>query len=101
MGRVLTLDDVKVDGMTVLARVDINSPLDPNTGAFLDVARFKGILPTITRLSKAKTVLLCHQSRPGKDDFTTTHGHHVSRDLKHLQMNPKHKIHLHWLICPR
>ena len=86
MGRVLTLDDVKVDGMTVLARVDINSPLDPNTGAFLDVARFKGILPTITRLSKAKTVLLCHQSRPGKDDFTTTHGH--SRELGRLLGRP-------------
>ena len=79
MGRVLTLDDVKVDGMTVLARVDINSPLDPGTGAFLDVTRIAGILPTIRRLSKAKTVLLCHQSRPGKEDFTTTHSH--SREL--------------------
>ena len=79
MGRVLTLDDVKVDCMTVLARVDINSPLDPSTGAFLDVARIAGILPTIRRLSKAKTVLLSHQSRPGKEDFTTTHGH--SREL--------------------
>ncbi|MDP6640084.1 MAG: phosphoglycerate kinase [Candidatus Poseidoniaceae archaeon] len=82
MGRVLTLDDVKVDGMTVLLRVDINCPLDPATGAFLDISRIKGIIPTITRLAKAKTVILCHQSRPGKTDFTTTHGH--SRELGRL-----------------
>ena len=82
MGRVLTLDDVKVDGMTVLLRVDINSPLDPASGAFLDISRIEGILPTIIRLLKAKTVLLTHQSRPEKDDFTTTHGH--SRELGRL-----------------
>ncbi|HIA40499.1 MAG TPA: phosphoglycerate kinase, partial [Candidatus Poseidoniales archaeon] len=86
MGRVLTLDDVKVDGMTVLLRVDINSPLDPASGAFLDITRIEGILPTITRLIKAKTVLLTHQSRPGKDDFTTTHGH--SRELGRLLGRP-------------
>ena len=49
MANVLTLDDVNVDGKTVLLRVDINSPLDPGTKAFLDDTRNRAILPTLQR----------------------------------------------------
>ena len=82
MANVLTLDNVNVEGKTVLVRVDINSPLDPSTRAFLDDTRIRAILPTINRLSKAKTVLIAHQSRPGKNDFTSTLGH--ARELGRL-----------------
>ena len=82
MANVLTLDNINVDGKTVLVRVDINSPLDPSTRAFLDDTRIRAILPTINRLSKAKTVLIAHQSRPGKNDFTSTLGH--ARELGRL-----------------
>ena len=82
MERVLSLDEVDVEGRTVLVRVDINSPLDPSTKAFLDVSRITAILPTLNRLSKAKVVLLAHQSRPGKSDFTNTLGH--ARELGRL-----------------
>jgi phosphoglycerate kinase len=82
MAKVLTLDNINVDGKTVLVRVDINSPLDPSTKAFLDDTRIRAILPTINRLSKAKTVLIAHQSRPGKNDFTSTLGH--ARELGRL-----------------
>jgi phosphoglycerate kinase len=37
------------------------------------------ILPTLSRLNRSKVVLLVHQSRPGKNDFTSTLGH--SREL--------------------
>ena len=33
----LTLDDFNLEGKTVALRVDINSPIDVNTGAILDV----------------------------------------------------------------
>jgi phosphoglycerate kinase len=82
MERVLSLDDVDVTGRTVLVRVDINSPLDPTTKAFLDLSRINAILPTLHRLSKAKVVLLAHQSRPGKADYTNTLGH--ARELGRL-----------------
>ena len=82
MARVLTLDDVRLDGRTVLVRVDINSPLDPVTNVFLDDTRIRRVLPTLNRLSKSKVVLLVHQSRPGKKDFTSTLGH--SRELGRL-----------------
>ena len=82
MANVLTLDNINVEGKTVLVRVDINSPLNPSTRAFLDDTRIRAILPTINRLSKAKTVLIAHQSRPGKNDFTSTLGH--ARELGRL-----------------
>ena len=82
MAKVLTLDDVNVDGKTVLLRVDINSPLDPSTKAFLDDTRIRAILPTIQKLVRAKVIILAHQSRPGKDDFTSTLGH--ARELGRL-----------------
>ena len=82
MARVLTLDNVNVEGKTVIVRVDINSPMAPATNTFLDDTRIKAIIPTLNRLSKAKVIILAHQSRPGKDDFTITLGH--SRELGRL-----------------
>ena len=82
MAKVLTLDEVDLDGRTVLVRVDINSPLNPETNVFMDDTRMRRILPTLNRLSKSKVVLLAHQSRPGKKDFTSTLGH--ARELGRL-----------------
>jgi phosphoglycerate kinase len=76
------MDEVRLEGKTVLLRVDINSPLHPTTKAFLDDTRIREILPTMRKLSKSKTVIMTHQSRPGKDDFTGTLGH--SRELGRL-----------------
>ena len=82
MAKVLTLDDVDLEGRTVLVRVDINSPMDPETNVFLDDTRIRRIIPTLNKLSNSKVVLLAHQSRPGKKDFTSTLGH--SRELGRL-----------------
>lgn len=72
-----TIDDFDMDNKTVLVRVDINSPVDPNTGSLLDDTRIKLHAGTIDEISKkgAKTVILAHQSRPGKKDFTTLQQH--------------------------
>lgn len=56
-------------------RVDFNSPIDPATGRILDDKRLRGHLDSIRRLSESSLVLLAHQSRPGKDDFTTLERH--------------------------
>ena len=82
MARVLTLDDVDLDGRTVLVRIDINSPIDPVTNVFLDDTRIRLVLPTLNLLSKSKVVIMAHQSRPGKKDFTSTLGH--ARELGRL-----------------
>src|SRR5437867_5267043 len=70
-----TMDDFDLTGRTVLLRVDINSPIDPATGALLNDARIREHLLTIRELRGTKVVLLAHQSRPGKDDFTTLEVH--------------------------
>ncbi len=71
------IDDFDVTNKTVLIRVDINSPVDPNSGIILDDTRMKLHAETIKELSMkgAKTVVLAHQSRPGKNDFTTLEQH--------------------------
>ncbi len=70
----LTLDDVSTTGKTLLVRVDLNSPMSPD-GTILDDSRFKSHLPTLNDLIDSKVVLLAHQSRPGKIDFTTMKAH--------------------------
>lgn len=72
-----TIDDFDVENKTVLVRIDINSPVDPGTGIILDDTRLKLHSQTIKELSNkgAKVVLLAHQSRPGKKDFTTLAQH--------------------------
>ncbi|HSO25439.1 MAG TPA: phosphoglycerate kinase, partial [Methanobacteriaceae archaeon] len=80
-----TIDDFQLNNKTVLVRVDINSPVDPNTGIILDDTRMKLHAETISELADkgAKTVILAHQSRPGKKDFTTLeqHAHALSKIL--------------------
>src|SRR3972149_6800455 len=70
-----TMDDFDLAGRTVLVRVDINSPIDPTTGRLLNDARMREHLATIRDLRNTKAAILAHQSRPGKDDFTTLQAH--------------------------
>lgn len=72
-----TIDDFDLENKTVLVRVDINSPVDPSSGIILDDTRLKLHAKTIKELSNkgAKVVILAHQSRPGKNDFTTLSQH--------------------------
>ena len=70
-----TMDDFDLSGRTVLLRVDINSPIDPATKTLLNDARLREHLATIRDLRGSKVVVLAHQSRPGKDDYTSLEPH--------------------------
>lgn len=76
-GNFNTIDDFDIEDKTVLVRIDVNSPVDPGSGIILDDTRLKLHAQTIKELAKkgAKVVLLAHQSRPGKKDFTTLAQH--------------------------
>lgn len=73
-----TLDELSVRGKTVLCRVDINQPVDRDTGTLKSVNRITACVPTIAELSEkgARVVLLAHQ---GSDieykNFYTTKPH--------------------------
>jgi len=71
----LTLDDVDTANKRVFLRVDINVPLDPSTHLILDDTRIKAVSETLSELEDARVVLGSHQSRPGKDDFTSLEPH--------------------------
>jgi phosphoglycerate kinase len=70
-----TMDDFDLKGKTLLLRVDINSPINPSTGEILDDTRICHHIKTIGELYDSKVVLLAHQSRPGKKDFTSMEKH--------------------------
>jgi len=73
----LTLDDFDLRDKRVLLRLDINAPLDPTTNQILDDTRIVSARPTLDALSRSKVVVMSHQSRPGKDDFTSLQQHAV------------------------
>jgi phosphoglycerate kinase len=76
-----TIRELGCNGKTVLLRLDLNSPIDPTTNLILDDKRFREHLPTIHALSESRTVIVTHQSRPGKKDFTTLEAHSEKLEL--------------------
>jgi phosphoglycerate kinase len=70
-----TIRELGCSNKTVLLRLDLNSPIDPASHLILDDKRFREHLPTIRALSDSRVVIVTHQSRPGKKDFTTLEAH--------------------------
>jgi len=70
-----TIRELGCNGKTVLLRLDLNSPIDPTSNLILDDKRFREHIPTIRALSDSRVVIVTHQSRPGKKDFTTLEAH--------------------------
>ncbi len=75
MKEYFTMDDFDLKGKRVLVRLDLNSPVNTETGEILDTSRFIAHLDTLKRLGESKVVIMAHQSRPGKKDFITTKRH--------------------------
>ena len=71
----LTLDDFDLRDKRVLVRLDINAPLDPATSRILDDSRIVAARPTLDSLRWSRVVVLAHQGRPGKEDFTSLQQH--------------------------
>lgn len=70
-----SLSDLATQDRTVLLRLDLNSPIDPASNQILDDKRFREHIPTIQALKGSRLVIVTHQSRPGKKDFTTLETH--------------------------
>ena len=65
-----TVRDIDIRGKCVLVRVDFNVPIDFETGAIVDDARIRAVLPTLNYLldKRARPVLCSHMGRPkGKE----------------------------------
>ena len=77
-----TMDDFDFRGKTILLRLDLNSPIHPLTGEIMGDARFRSHVKTINSLKESRVIIMAHQSRPGKDDFTSLKDH--SRRLEKI-----------------
>ena len=66
MARLTTLDDLHLDGKTVLVRVDFNVPFTSDRSDISDDSRIRASLPTIEYLVArgCRVVLCCHIGRP-------------------------------------
>lgn len=77
--RLPTLRDVDINEKKVFMRIDINVPIDPETGTILDDRRIRvhaTYIKQIVEEYKPALVLGSHQGRPGSPDFTTLERHH-------------------------
>jgi len=94
--KILTLDDIPLDGQRVLVRVDFNVAVgdDNNVGEFEDY-RIKAALPTIEELSqrRAKIILITHRGNPkdNPSDADLSPIHHRLEQLlnEEVKMAPK------------
>jgi phosphoglycerate kinase len=77
MPKFLTIDDFNFKDKTALIRVDINSPIAPETKKIIDDTRIRVHGETIQELTEkgAKVVVLAHQGRPGEPDFIPLQQH--------------------------
>ena len=73
---VLSLDDVSLEGKTVLLRVDVNSPINPENMEFMDDRRFTEFLPTLDDLSSSKVVVISHINL-GRENLTLHLQNHI------------------------
>ncbi len=79
--KIPTIDDLDerygVEGAKILLRIDINSPIEPETGKILDDSRIRAHSITVRELAErgAAVVVMSHQGRPGGDDFVSLGEH--------------------------
>ena len=73
--KIRTLDDFDVKGKTVLLRVDMNVPIDPDTKQITGNKRIEEVAITTKALDGAKIVIISHQGRVGRDDFVGMENH--------------------------
>ena len=73
--KVLTLDDFDLKGKTVFVRMDMNCPIDPETGEILGTKRIEEAIETLESLKDAKVVIASHQGRVGNNEYTGMNKH--------------------------
>ncbi|MGD0477343.1 MAG: phosphoglycerate kinase [Nitrososphaerales archaeon] len=73
--KMLTLEDLELEDKRVFIRVDINTPVHPETGALIEQARLEEAATTIGDLSQSKVVVASHQGRVGRSDYISLGRH--------------------------
>jgi phosphoglycerate kinase len=84
--------DVDLKGKKVLIRVDINSNIDTEKMEIRDSPRIRALTPALNEhFKESAVIILAHQSRPGREDFTDLDIHakeiekHLGRPVKFVK----------------
>ncbi|MEM4914311.1 MAG: phosphoglycerate kinase [Thermosphaera sp.] len=76
--RLPTIKDLEINGKKILMRIDINSPIDPETEEIMDDKRIsvhgKHVKEILEKYNPA-IILISHQGRPGESDFISLEKH--------------------------
>jgi len=79
----MNLDDQDLEGQKILLRTDLNLPL--RNGEPQKTLRYQRYMESLEKIQEtgAKTVVLAHQGRPGREDFTSLKDHQelIEEDL--------------------
>ena len=73
--RMLTLEDLDLEGKRVFLRVDINTPIHPETGKLMEQTRLEEAAMTVKDLQKSKVIIASHQGRVGRAVYTSLRAH--------------------------
>ena len=73
--KMLTLEDLELEGKRVFLRVDINTPIHPETGRLIEHTRLEEAGLTIRDLGTSRVVVASHQGRVGRSDYTGLESH--------------------------
>ena len=73
--KMLTMDNLDLDGKKVFLRVDINTPVNPHNGELLELSRIEEAAITIRDLQTSAVVVASHQGRVGRYDYTSMEKH--------------------------
>ena len=71
----LALEDLDLDGKRVFLRVDVNTPVHPETGKLMEQARLEEAAETIRDLPNSRVVVASHQGRVGRSDYISLEPH--------------------------
>ncbi len=73
--KILTLEDLDLDDKRIFLRVDINTPIHPETGELMEQTRLEEAAITIRDLHKSKVVVGSHQGRVARPDYVGMEKH--------------------------
>lgn len=73
--KMLSIEDFDLAGKRVFLRVDINTPIHPQTGALIEQTRLQEAAITIADLSMSKVIVASHQGRVGRSDYVSLGKH--------------------------
>lgn len=89
--KMLSIEDLDLADKKVFLRVDINTPVDPETGELIEQARLEEAAITIRDLADSRVVVASHQGRVGRSDYVSLKLHSqalsriLGRDVKFVE----------------